>query len=483
MKIINIDFPRLRAALRDLPSDHDADGDHAPSPHEIFAPEQHASALDPYSTIVVGARGTGKSFWAGVLNHDNTRQVAGEFYPHLGLDRLIVTPGYTSINQKKYIDSLVPAGQENELAYTFWQSLIIHSVHKKINPESPGKKLSSFMQDFNDPEDVDIYFSDLEKNLTHLNKTILVTFDALDTISKQWGRSGLLLDALFEAIWSLRAYKNIKAKVFIRPEQLNDDSLRFVELPKLRSARVELEWTQAELYGLLFSKLTYEVKSPDFIALSTQLGVGRPDSDSTKAKKNWSLLFDSSAQQNVMSAIAGPYMGSNPKKGKTYDWPYRHLSDAYGNVTPRSFIKLFVEAARFVQGNMTQVINAEGIRHGLREASKVRVDQLGVEYVWVRRALAPLAGLRVPCEVDELINRWSETNTVNVIVNASKDKETGFLPPFPPTTKLNKYTALLEAMAKIGLIEYRHDGRIDIPDLFRVAALMLKKGGLAPTRK
>ena len=483
MQIVNIDFSRLRGALRDLPSDHDADGDHAPSPQEIFAPEQHANALDPYSTIVVGARGTGKSFWAGVLNHDHTREVACEFYPNLGLERLIVTAGYTSLNQKKFIDALVPVGRENELGYTFWQSLIIQSVHKKLTPSAPSKKLSAIMQDFNDPEDVDIYFSDLEESLNKLNKTILVTFDALDTIAKQWGRSGLLLDALFEAIWSLRAYKNIKAKVFIRPEQLNDDSLRFVELPKLKSARVELEWTQEELYGLLFSRLAYEAQSPDFSSLCNQLGVGRPSSNSTKAKRSWVLFFDSVSQQNVMSAIAGPYMGSNPKKGKTYDWPYRHLSDAFGNVTPRSFIKLFVEAAKFVQVNQTQVITAEGIRHGLREASKVRVDQLGVEYVWVRRALAPLAGLRVPCEVSELITRWNETNTVRVILNASKDEESGFLPPFPPTTKLDKNTALLEAMAKIGLIEYRHDGRIDIPDLFRVAALMLKKGGLAPAKK
>lgn len=79
MQIVNIDFSRLRVALRDLPSDHDADGDHAPSPQEIFAPEQHANALDPYSTIVVGARGTGKSFWAGVLNHDTHVRSRGNF--------------------------------------------------------------------------------------------------------------------------------------------------------------------------------------------------------------------------------------------------------------------------------------------------------------------------------------------------------------------------------------------------------------------
>lgn len=483
MRKINVDFSKIRSAISGLPSDHDADGDHAPTPQEIFAPEQHASALDPYSSIVVGARGAGKSFWAGVLNHDLTRALAGEFYPNLGLDTLIVTPGYTSVNQKKYIDSLVPVGSENELAFRFWQALIIRSVEEKISTKKKKRKLADYMSDFSDPEDVDIYFSDIDQVLLKKKKTILVTFDALDTIAKQWGRSGLLLDALFEVIWSLRSYRFIKAKVFIRPEQLNDETLRFVEMPKLRSSRVELEWNQDELYGLFFSRLAYEANSDDFIHLCESLGYGKPDPNMSVGRRSWPVLFDKTAQQNIMVSLAGPYMGSNPKKGRTYDWPYKHLSDAYGNVTPRSFIKLFVEAAKVGAGHSTLAITAENIRHGLREASKVRVDQLGIEYVWVRRALAPLAGLRVPCEIEELYTRWQETSTISVILKASKDEDTGFLPPFPPSTKLDKNRALLEAMTKIGLIEYRHDGRIDIPDLFRVAALMLKKGGLAPSKK
>jgi hypothetical protein len=38
-------------------------------------------------------------------------------------------------------------------------------------------------------------------------------------------------------------------------------------------------------------------------------------------------------------------------------------------------------------------------------------------------------------------------------------------------------------MQRIGLLSVRDNGRVDIPDLFRVAALMLKKGGTPPTQK
>lgn len=482
MSLDNVDFSNIRTALSSLPSDHDADGEHKPSPDEIFAPEQHATALDPYTSVVVGARGAGKSFWAGVLNDDDNRAVAAQFYPHLGLNSLIVASGYSTPSQKRVLDALVPSGEENELAYLFWQSAIIKYAVEKMNPDAAPKKLASYMKKYADPEDAELYLIKLDKQLEKSNKVLLITFDALDTIAKDWNRATLILDALFEVVWSLRVRKFIKPKVFIRPEQLNDESLRFVEMPKLRSSRVELHWSQSELYGLLFSRLAFEAKSKDFLRLCSLIGYPAVINN-FKKRVVWPLMHDKSAQKVLMTCIAGPYMGNNYKKGGTYDWPYKHLSDANGEVTPRSFVKLFVEASKHSSSELKQVISAEGIRHGLREASKVRVDQLVIEYRWIRRALAPLAGLRVPCEPSEVYERWKDTNTIKVIMDAAADKNSGFLPPFSTFIRSNRSAALLEAMTKIGVVEYRQDGRIDIPDLFRVAALMLKKGGLPPIRK
>ena len=184
-----------------------------------------------------------------------------------------------------------------------------------------------------------------------------------------------------------------------------------------------------------------------------------------------------------MERLAGPFMGRGHKKGGTYDWPFKHLGDALGQVTPRSFLKLFVEAAKFGPAPAAHVISAEGIRHGLREASRVRVDMLGIEYKWVRRALAPLAGVTVPCEPVVIFTRWAESNTVELILQAASDEAQGFLPPFPLHAKGDKLEMLADAMKRIGMLSFREDGRIDIPDLFRVAALMLKKGGTTPRQK
>lgn len=282
----------------------------------------------------------------------------------------------------------------------------------------------------------------------------------------------------------MRARRCIRAKLFIRPEQLGDDGLRFVELPKLRSGRIELSWTQTELYGLLFWRLHGVLKgnpNSGFSELANQ--VGAPLAMMKKDIRNWPLIVDPKVQRAAMALLAGPFMGKNAKRGVTYDWPYKHLADARGNVTPRSFIQLFVGAAQAPEQASQQAISAKGIQEGLRRASKVRVEELALEYKWIKRALLPLAGLIVPCQADMIHQRWDESKTVGTILRAAENPETGFMPPFPPLADGDFNTLLADAMERIGVFSYRSDTRIDMPDLFRVAARMLKKGGISNANK
>jgi hypothetical protein len=72
------DFLAIRMGIAALPADvsSDAVGAAVPKMDDIFAPQNHAAALDPATAVVVGARGTGKSFWSGVLGQDDTRSAA-----------------------------------------------------------------------------------------------------------------------------------------------------------------------------------------------------------------------------------------------------------------------------------------------------------------------------------------------------------------------------------------------------------------------
>jgi hypothetical protein len=155
-----------------------------------------------------------------------------------------------------------------------------------------------------------------------------------------------------------------------------------------------------------------------------------------------------------------------------------HLADGHGEVTPRSFLTLAIEAARHHPLPVVQAISAEGIRHGLREASKVRVNQLELEFPWIKRVLAPLARLRVPCTLSALTDRWKETGTIQAVMARARAQE--FLPPFDPNAEGNADERLIRTLVRIGVLTVRSDARFDMPDLFRVAARLSKKGGVAP---
>ncbi len=479
----SINFTNIRRLLVDLPTDHDADGEHKPTVGDVFAPEQHASALAPSTLIVVGARGAGKSFWAGVLGQSDTRQLAAEVYPRLGLDRLSVQFGYNGFDTgsavtRRTVEARTQGGN-HDVALTFWQAVLLRSALAAIEDHEAEDSIATFIEKYKDPEDFEAKLRYADQALDAEDKTCLVLFDALDTLSREWAQLTKLTDALFEACWTLRARRRIRAKVFIRPDQLNDDGLKFVELPKLRSARVELDWSRTDLYGLLLTRMAEAEQKGgenDFAVLCQEVGYPVPVTNAERIR-HWELATSEDAQKRLFDRIAGRYMGKSATKGATYPWTYKHLEDGRGVVTPRSFLKLFVEAARHTSLSLNQAITAEGIRHGLREASKTRVEQLALEYRWIKRALAPLAGLKVPCQSLEIHEAWKASNTAAVISEAAKSE--GFLPPYQKSSTSNPEEDLEAAMARIGVLSYRNDGRADMPDLFRIAARMLKLGGVA----
>jgi hypothetical protein len=485
------DFAAIRAAIAGLPADvsHDAIGSSRPTINEVFAPATHAAALDPNTPIVQGARGAGKSFWAGVLLHDEVRNVAHHAYPRIGLDRLKVRHGYTGISgpqggiDREKLDDCVGPDASLDEAKVFWWATILHALKA---PEKPAPaKIKEYLATAKDIQAREKLLATDEAVLLAGGQTLLVVYDALDTVAIKWPRRRLLTEALLEVAWSMRAYRGIRVKLFLRPDQLDDDALRFVELPKQRSGVVRLEWSQADLYGLLFSRLALGEarKALGEILDSSRLPRATPEEI---RRRNWLLGVDMQSQAKLMNALCGPYMGGGDfghKKGKTYDWPIAHLGDAFKQVTPRSFLGLMIAAAKEGVAPSKRALTPDGIRHGLRSASKTRVDQLHQEFPWIKGVLAPLAGLLLPQPEKEVFQVWKRAGTVT---QALKDAEhLGYLPPFPTSfgevSPLGHEKELYLAMERIGVMLRRPaDGRLDMPDLFRVAAKLLKKGATAP---
>jgi hypothetical protein len=481
------EYAAIRSAVAAIPSDvsNDAIGAHAPKLEDMYAPETHATALDPAIPVVVGSRGAGKSFWSGVLGQPATREAAAIAYPRLGLKDLDVAFGFTGgvggpegVSYEA-LSQLLPPNVGIDHAKAFWWATILRAAARTGGENARLSELVPVALDWENREEV---IARHEQRLSGKRKVLLVVYDALDTVATNWPRRRLLTEALLEVVWAMRAYRAIKLKLFLRPDQIDDDALRFVELPKLRTGAVRLAWTGTDLYGLLYARLalTPEVEAAAaFARLLGLLNIAKPDRNAILSRR-WPLAHSADYQASVMTALAGPYMASGPygyKKGKTYDWPLKHLGDAFDEVTPRSFLGLMIAAAKRGAAPADRVITADGIRHGLREASKTRVDQLHLEFPWIKGVLAPLAGLLLPQKEDDVFAAWRRADTLHEVI--SDAAANSYMPPFP-TDGPQDEERLFEALERIGVMSRRKDGRIDMPDLFRVAAKLLKKGGTAP---
>jgi hypothetical protein len=115
------------------------------------------------------------------------------------------------------------------------------------------------------------------------------------------------------------------------------------------------------------------------------------------------------------------------------------------------------------------------------------VDQLKDEYKWIELALAPLEGLRIPCTEEDIIQRWRQVKTTDAIELDAKEK--GYLAPSEmPSTELNnnpvigidRNRGLIMTLLEIGVLERRPDGRMNMPDIFRIGAALIGRGRVAP---
>lgn len=82
----------------------------------------------------------------------------------------------------------------------------------------------------------------------------------------------------------------------------------------------------------------------------------------------------------------------------------------------------------------------------------------------------------MPCYQSQIYERWAEAGTIADIRTQSRKEK--YLAPFQmDLSEEDPNVALARSLMDIGVVEKRPDGRVNIPHLFCIAALMLRHGG------
>jgi len=429
----------------------------AVEPRFVYRPTKHLRALDPNAMLVSGIRGAGKSFWWHALKEEALRLLvlpAGEA-------RVTASAGFGERDAedrpgRDVLEELLQAGHPPR---QIWKAVVLrHALGAAGLPDpAPARWRDRVTWIRADAERTAQLLRAADDALAGNHRVHVVLFDALDTTATDPGARVRLLRGLLEIVVELRARAAIRAKVFARPDMLEDPDVRaFPDASKVLHTAVRLEWPTLDLYGLLFQYLgnakdddaATEVRSLTKLQWSERPGAGWEVPED--------LRNDEYAQARVFTALAGPHMGTNHRRGRTYPWLPNHISDARGSVSPRSFLAAMRHAAQATKSDAPHALHWTAIQDGVRQASQVRTTEIGEDLPWARAALEGLQDLLVPCEREVVLRRL-------------RGRVDGLTP-----------SEVLHALRDVGLLAELPDGRINVPDLYRVGFRLRRKGGLAP---
>lgn len=481
----------LRIALSQLTPAPSHDAVTPPELQQIYTPEGHEAALDPDRVLVVGGRGTGKSFWSASLLNEQTRRFVAQSYPRLSLDKCRVALGFAGVDtdvndapSREELDDLIEV--DGHRPEKVWRAVFLRAAGRFVPMGLPtslrgSDGLVAWVDA--DAARVQQHLRRADEEMSSQGLRLVVLFDALDRLGRNWGQIRERTRALLLVTLALRTYRAIKPKIFLRVDQAEDAGVAaFPDASKLLSAgaRVDLAWEHRDLFGLLYMLLANDPQAGGTFARVVRRSTSVALENVALAGLPAALKDSEQIQAKVFIELAGPYMGSSASKGRTYTWLHKHLADAYGRVSPRTFLEAVRHASMYRGGVETGLsIPPVGLRTGIQAASELRLRQLKEEYDWIDSVIEPLADQQVPCRAEDLFARWGEANTI-----ASMTQTEGqFLEPIEFSEgDVQQPAAILKALLRIGVAERRADGRINIPDIYRVAAKMLRKGGIRPKR-
>lgn len=303
----------------------------------------------------------------------------------------------------------------------------------------------------------------VERSLVAEGNMVFASYDHLDRIGvlapRQSARRRLVRALL--ALWLSNAgrYRHLRAKVFLRPDLFEEAEASFPDASKLRPRSVLLSWDVASMYRLSVRHLVN--RGPHADAALAWLSSARIR---VKEMNGFGLLppaMDLDEQRAFAEALAGETMGSGSRKGFTYRWIPARLRDAGGSIVPRSFLRLLRNAAEATllagvpaSGPLMEPMRLVG---ALQKTSIDRTAELIEEYPLVRR-LQNLRGgilLMQAGDVREALSKMPADND-----GYGTDGSTVF-----------------DELRRIGVIDIRDDGRVDVPDIYRYGFGIKRRGG------
>lgn len=482
-----IDVVNLRSGLREAVDSLDqAQPRPDRTPAFTYVPPSHARALDLDATLVEGIRGAGKSFWWAQLASPTHRDFIRAAFPEVRLaQHLRIEQGFgtgLSTDTAPSADVLTELMATHQ-ARSIWRAVIAFNAGFGGEFAQLDRWPDRVQWVQAHAEDYDALLEAADQRLDSHDETLVILFDALDRMADDWPHINPLAKALLQVALDARSTRRIRCKVFVRPDILEDSNITgFPDFGKLLAGKASLEWRRADLYALLFQCVANsQFGGLPFRSLVLESCGLRLNQRADRWVLPPALRTDEKVQEALFEQFAGKVMGSGSKRGKPYTWLVNHLQDGLNQVSPRSFFAALKTATDETGEDHAFALDYRGIQIGVKRASQIRVQEIIEDCPWVKRVMEPLRGrLSLPCEANEFAQLWHDNGTLASLEAALKNGNEAV--KLPPKNLFQGSSGVLVDLELLGLVQRLNDRRIQMPDVYRLAFGLGRRGGLKPVR-
>lgn len=470
-------------ALQRMPPDADLLWDSDDVLRRFLPLPLHDRLFDRNVMIVRGARGTGKSMLFHVLRAMQERQLPlTAVFPRAQVERLTWIEGFAETGlghpSTAIVEDFVRSATDVELRL-FWSVHLYCRIMVSLPKFDINAAPDTFRTWYAKPNaiaewvqhaevnlaDLTTAFDWLQKNLVKHEEVYFITYDHLDKIGLDDPTIRTRATSTLLSMWlSLsNRYRNLRPKIFVREDLFTQATHHSADASKLRGRSMTLTWDTQALYRLLVRHMAAEsdaladwVRQVVPLDPREPLGLMPPDY----------LPEDGPvSQQRFVEHLVGKQIGRGTTAGAPHRWIPSRLQDAHGVIAPRSLLTLFAIAAEHALENGpratgSRLLHPDELRAALEGTSRQHVNQTAEEH----RVVARLENLR------GAVLLLDPVETTERLATPRPGPEDGFG---------TDGAWVLDELLRIGVIRYRHDGRLDIPDIYRFAFGIKRKGGVA----
>ena len=246
-------------------------------PSTIFPVLEHARAFEPDVALIVGDRGAGKTSLKRALEDPSVRSALVKRFPsvRLPISRLEFRNGWplggSGPDQRSW--RAFAASHSAQEATDVWFAYLVRQMVKDSPAAAIGAQRIADLATLMNAEAVDANacldalgklgvkptaaLDAIDDLLVKEDRWIFVAYDELDTMVDEWAALGKVLRGLI-SFWTAyaRRWKRIKPKLFLRTDfYKHNREVSGADLAKLAANRVELTWSDKNLYGALIKHL------------------------------------------------------------------------------------------------------------------------------------------------------------------------------------------------------------------------------------